>query len=175
MTHTLTTATKTDAAPATTQTPPVSCLHDVVIHGYSGYAAGCGCKVCKSAGTALKSPPPTPPPTPVRVEGHALVLRCYVTYHSALPPALAYYAVLGQFGWVIYAKRRGKTVTLARVDGTAAKARTTEQLRLLGERWSAMADKGKDSTRTDGKRENPRRTDLDQPDPGGSRDSATDR
>ena len=135
-------------------------------------AAGCGCKVCKSAGTALRTGPVPPPPTPVRVEGDALVLRCYVTYHPALPPALAYWAVLGQFGWVLYTKRHGKTVTLARVDGTAAKARTTEQLRLLGMRWSAMP---KDSTRTDGDASKPRRTDLDQPDPGGSRDSATDR
>jgi hypothetical protein len=32
-----------------------------------------------------------------------------------------------------------------------------------------MADKDKDETRTDGKAESPRRTDLDIPDPGGDR------
>ena len=111
----------------------------VRIHGFSGYAAGCHYGVCESAGTVLTSPPVPPPPTPVRVVADELILRCWVTYHHALPPALAYWAVLTQFGWTLCAKRGGKTVTVGRVYGTDAWARdvTGARLRLLGMRWSA--------------------------------------
>ena len=165
MTHTLTTATKTDAVGFST-VPPLR---------MGSRAPGVDLPESSPAAPAARRNVSPVAVSPVRVTGGELILRCYVTYHSCLPPALAYWAVLGQFGWSIYTKRGGKTVTVGRVYGTDAWARdlTVSRLRLLGMRWTAMS--GKDSTRTDGKSGNPRRTDLDQPDPGGSRDSATDR
>lgn len=113
--------------------------------------------------------------SPVRIEDRGHVLCAYVTYHPSLRPALAYYAVATQWGWAICTKRDRRVIQVDHVDDHAAtgRIRAAHRLRLLGMRWSAMS--GKDSTRTDGNPSKPRRTDLDQPDPGGKRDSATDR
>lgn len=122
------------AAPAASLPSPVA-VSPMSVHGLGGYAAGCSCEICLAAKASLR--PTQPRFVPVRVEEAELVLRCYVTYHHAVPAVVAYWAVLGQFGWTVYTKRDGKTRSVGDpVGGTAAKARVVERLRMLGQRWS---------------------------------------
>jgi hypothetical protein len=91
---------------------------------------------------------------------------------------LAAYAIADMWGWALMRRIAGRVTTVQRVDyGTAARrnARVGQRLveLVLG---IVAADKPQpkpDPTRTDGKPGNPRRTDLDQPDPGGDRKPAT--